>query len=455
MLSSYFKSISKLFYRRPLKVLLLLFVSLSSPTKAKDHEIVFLNSEGVSWIYESEETVELNIKVDDVIGLVIENERTEFKVVEISQDPSSISIEAINSNGNVLLWSQDSNSVYGSFSDGASQYTLRGTPSAKLTLTNNSDPDFPKSNLGEDAFIPPNKNRNIPGIEQLDSSSRAKLKRLNQSSAKTGVSTVRMLFVYSQEFANGFASPENRIAQLVAFTNSAFSRSGVQIELEIAHTQLVPFSNGNSDSSLITQVTNGSGAFTSVEALRDTHFADMVAVLAFNTSSFSSGVAWLNGDDPDFAYSVTRLSRFCCDSVFAHEIGHNLGSGHERASVNDISDPCDEFNFTGYSCGHGNKANGWGTIMSRLDSENVGEVFSNPGLNCLGEPCGIAEGIVGAADNFSSFNQSRLLVANFKPDPPTDDGTDDPAPTNPNSSDPNGANKDSVVPIISILLDDD
>jgi hypothetical protein len=143
----------------------------------------------------------------------------------------------------------------------------------------------------------------------------------------------------------------------------------------------------------------------------------MVAVLSLSDTSSANGVAWVNDNSPDFAFSATRLSVRCCNSVFAHELGHSLGSGHESESVNASSDGCNAFNFTGYSCGHGNASRKWGTIMSRLNSEIVGNVFSNPLSNdCLGEPCGIAQGQSGAADNTRSFNILRLLIENFRAD---------------------------------------
>jgi hypothetical protein len=157
----------------------------------------------------------------------------------------------------------------------------------------------------------------------------------------------------------------------------------------------------------------------------------------------------VNADNPNFAFSSTRLSTRCCNSVFAHELGHNLGSQHERASVNDIGNVCNSNGFTNYSCGHGNASLNWGTIMSRLNSQIVGNVFSNPlSSDCLGEPCGIAEGQSGAADNTRSFNLARLLIKNFREDavvvPPVQ------PPSGMSNTDASG-----LPVIINLLLDDD
>lgn len=238
-----------------------------------------------------------------------------------------------------------------------------------------------------------------------------------QALAKNEITTIDILIAYSKEFDQLFNSPTTRINQLIAFSNDAYQRSGILLKLRLVKTQEIAFNNSTNIGTLLDQATNSRGAFSSLGSLRNSNGADLVAVLAASANNFSSsGIAWVSGGFADTAFSVTRLSRGCCDSVFAHELGHNLGSGHEHRSANPRqSSPCG-FNYTGYACGHGNAQAGWGTIMSYLDSRVIGHLFSNLDRDCLGSPCGIAEGQANPADNRTSFNITRLLVAKFRQD---------------------------------------
>ena len=54
--------------------------------------------------------------------------------------------------------------------------------------------------------------------------------------------------------------------------------------------------------------------------------------------------------------------------------------------------------------------------MSYLNDAAWNSVFSNPNLDCNGEPCGVAKGQNNAADNKTSFNITGPLVEAFKVD---------------------------------------
>ena len=387
-----------------------------------------------------------DIDVGDVLNLALDLELEYSFLVDnkVANGGNRFSIIATSIRGLKLLLSIDGNAVYGSVSGNGHNYTISTDHDFGMILIDQSHDDFPEIDFGHDALVPPTQNAKASGIEQMTVSEKQSFFDVRTRVADESIIT--MLFVYSPEFAQGFGSPEARINDLLNFTNQAMADSGVYLRFTLARAEEVDFDNSLSTGTTLTQVTNGQGAFAGVGALRDQVGADMVAVLSFANNFSANGVAWVNGSNPNFAFSSTRLSPQCCNSVFAHELGHNLGSGHERASVNSVaSSPC-SFNLTGFSCGHGNADRNWGTLMSRLNSRNAGNVFSNPlSNNCLGEPCGIAEGSSEAADNTRSFNMSRFVVANFRDDPL---GSDSPAPAGPTNND-----NPFLTAIFSLLFD--
>ena len=281
--------------------------------------------------------------------------------------------------------------------------------------------------LGNDMRVP----EDTPAIQNLNSTSQASTVKATANKK----SVITLLAIYSPQFANGFVNPVTRINQMIAFTNAAYMRSGIHITLKLARAQKIAFNNNANIGTLLDQATDGTNAFSGLHELRNKFFADMVAILPFSSTGSVAGIAWVNGNRQQLAYSVSQFAVWGSDSVFAHELGHNLGSGHERKSANPSqSSPC-RGGFTGYSCGHGNGSQG--TIMSYLDDAAWKWVFSNPALNCNQEPCGIPKANPNSADNRTSFNITGPMIENFRIG-------EEPPPKKPGQS--------TMAPIINLLL---
>ena len=301
--------------------------------------------------------------------------------------------------------------VYGNISNANMRYAISQIDASTLRLIDTHKAG--EFDLDNDFRLPVK--TKIPG-QSSDIKTQPSMEQLKQLAETTaGVTIIDFLAVYSPEFRAVFPSPTTKIEQLLSFTNDALTRSGVLIQLRLVAARELDFNNAASLDTNLNAATNGTGAFTSLPAIRDSVGADMVGVLHGNPGFSASGIAWVNGDSPDFAFSATRLSPGCCDSVFAHEIGHNLGSGHEHAAVNPgAGNPCTGF-FLPYACGHGAADRSWGTVMSRLNDEAIGFRFSNLDFDCLGDRCGVPEGQSNPADNRRAFNMSRLLIRDFRP----------------------------------------
>ena len=336
-------------------------------------------------------------------------------------DNGDVQIIANIDNGGSIVITMGDDVTFGSINNGEISYSIGLNNDQQLALVDNQSLQN-EVDLSNDIRIPPTNT-----VQRRSAKSARSLEQLEILSAQnTGESTIDLLVVYSNEFADLFTSPQTRINQLVSFTNTSFADSGILINLRLVAAVEIGFNNTNFETSIdqvfddldiiLGDSTNSVGDFSNLLSLRNQHGADLVTVLSANTNTgTSAGLAWiLNGsENPVFGVSTTMLSLNCCDSVFAHEIGHNLGSVHQIGDCNG--------GYTGFSCGFRDNTNGWATIMSSGGNKSViGYLFSNTNNDCLGLTCGLA----GSADNRTSFNMSRLIVANFRDEV-------NPSPTNP------------------------
>ncbi len=247
------------------------------------------------------------------------------------------------------------------------------------------------------------------------------------TTTNTTSSTIDVLVLYTPDLASRLGNGlSTRIDQLIALSNQAYLDSGIHVNLRLAHKQQINYNGTESNSTLLKALTNGTGVFSSVADLRNTHGADLVALLRpfrAATTGSSCGTAWVigSGGQPllsQYAYAVVNdgddvdgSAYYCSDLSLTHELGHLMGSAHDRANA-DIS------GVYPYSYGYG-IAGTFGTVMSYIDPE-IGK-FSNPAITCKGIPCGISETANNAANNVLSINNTRSAIADFRSSvaPPT------------------------------------
>jgi len=178
---------------------------------------------------------------------------------------------------------------------------------------------------------------------------------------------------------------------------------------------------------------------------RQQYGADLVSLVRNYTvpQNQTCGVAWLLGGgqnaftsgDVDFGLSVVSdssgslypsMGNTCRNETLAHELGHNMGLAHDRASAagNDDSntdgnllDPEEYGRFAdsfGYVTGAG--AGNFYTIMAVPSlGQTSYRVFSNPQISTCG---GFACGVAGVADNARTLNLTMPLIQDFRSPPP-------------------------------------
>ncbi|MCC5805740.1 MAG: hypothetical protein JJU00_05360 [Opitutales bacterium] len=161
-----------------------------------------------------------------------------------------------------------------------------------------------------------------------------------------------------------------------------------------------------------------SGELDEVHALRDAYGADLVCLFRRGTVGGAAGLAFrLNGNTPQqgFGFSVvvdeTALNNF----TFAHEIGHNLSSGHHRG---DFSGGNPELNTSFGYLFTGTDGIAYSTIMGTgFDFVRIPN-FSNPDVFFAGVATGLPGSDPQAADNATSFQSVGAQIENFRPAQP-------------------------------------
>jgi uncharacterized membrane protein YgcG len=211
---------------------------------------------------------------------------------------------------------------------------------------------------------------------------------------------IDVLVVYTKGTADIYAGdPATRINQLFQFTNQIYADSGIDLQIRVADSMMVEYTDDNAGVDALKDITFAQDpVFQTVAARRETAKADMVIFYRpFKTTQNSCGEAWVGGVDTQGDFSDPELKKYmyahipinvCGDDATAHELGHNMGLRHSRKQDGQGG----TFNF---ALGYG-EVNKFTTIMAYQSEFNVnywnGKVykFSSPELDCKGDPCGVS-----------------------------------------------------------------
>lgn len=209
---------------------------------------------------------------------------------------------------------------------------------------------------------------------------------------------VDIAMFYEQAIADteGPQAPHTRAQAAIDFTNEAIGMHGLSLELRLVYVGPFP---GEVNYDPLAQFAGDE----IVSSTAESYGADLRHLMFYRKGEPYCGTAVLFGD--------VGISGADCDlsEVVAHELGHNFNLNHDRAHA--WADPDSTYYNFGYVCG------GMGTLMA-YHWPHVPH-YSSPLLSNGGEPCGVPEGLPGAADNARVLNEMRLDVAAFRPTQPT------------------------------------
>ncbi len=228
-------------------------------------------------------------------------------------------------------------------------------------------------------------------------------------------------------FRGSASLAETEVVSMVAIANQAHVDSGSRVRLQLAATRLIPVPAGRYNGDLLNDVYMNHVAGLDIPSARDAAGADLVFVLRnYAEGDSTCGVGFLGSDtqnrsnvSDEFAYSVSATGA-CGPYTLAHELGHNLGAMHDRASstsAGKISYGAYPYSFGYRACIPGSD-NGFATVMAYQDSGDCSKdwlgYFSSPALEaCYGMACGQED----RADNVRGFNRIATAIAAYRDRP--------------------------------------
>jgi hypothetical protein len=216
---------------------------------------------------------------------------------------------------------------------------------------------------------------------------------------------IDVMVVYTTATKNllgGDAQAQVLVQQAIDSANTAYLNSKIRQRLRLVHTQEYLYTESGNYSTDLSNLRNN----TTIQGLRDTHKADLVAMVGEVTGV--CGVGYLMGGvggSANNGFTVTTRSCAVGNLSFAHELGHNMGSQHNPESGSGAT----------YAFGYGHYVNGvYRTVMSYVDPCPSGctrrPYFSNPNVVFMNFPTGIDN----ARDNARSINLTADTIANYR-----------------------------------------
>ncbi len=237
------------------------------------------------------------------------------------------------------------------------------------------------------------------------------------ASISAGGPIIDVLVVYTsaaRAASGGLAGIKATITEGIAEANTAYTNSRVIQRVRLVDTAEVAYAESGSGQTDLSRLRNPTdGYLDAVQGVRDQYGADLV-ILVTETLDECGRAYSMTVPGPRFATSAfSVVKRTCVTGQYslAHEMGHNMGAGHDRVTGCIGAYP--------YACGYQDTVNRFRTVMAYDCAAPVSCTrvlyFSNPAVTYLGLPTGVADALPNSADNARTLNNTAAIVASFRP----------------------------------------
>jgi hypothetical protein len=214
----------------------------------------------------------------------------------------------------------------------------------------------------------------------------------------------------------GLAAVQTLITNSVASMNTAFERSNVTARLRLVGTMEVTYDDTLSTFGTILSrlATNNDGYMDEVHTRRDALGADAVSLLVLNPGDNICGTgyllnpSYLQSGFARWPFAVIREDCAVGNLSFGHEVGHNFGLEHDRASA--LFTPSRTYAYGYRQPGY------FRDIMSYECTPSCPKIlnYSNPDVLHEGRTTGVNYLASNAADNARALNDNATIIANWR-----------------------------------------